>query len=444
MRSQRQAFGLVIGLSGVLLSLPGWAAETTEASSIDQLEPASSQAVDLLVQQPTAPEPIRITGIKLNSTEAGLEVLLETDTGTTLQPAIRTEGNTLIADIPNATLALTTGPEFTANQPAAGVATVSVTQTDTQTVRVSVVGTEAVPIASVKFSPSAPIAEQPTPPEQEEETVDGEEEEVVVTGQEGGYSVPNSSVGTKTDAPIRDVPQSIQVIPRQVIEDQAANDIEDVLRNASGVSQQGGEAARQINIRGLDATDNIVTDGISIGGAGGQIDFDLSNIEQVEVLKGPSSVLYGSGEPGGKINLVTKKPLPDPFYELKATVGNFDFYQGTVDLTGPLNDNQTILYRLNASYGNTGSFIDFVESGEFALFPVVSFQVSKNTTLTLKGSYENQSETLGTSLPVVGTVLPNPLGQIPRNRFLGEPDYNRFKASQGYVGFGSMSSFKRE
>jgi iron complex outermembrane receptor protein len=433
---------LSLSLVGLVLPAAGWAVEPAELSTVDELEPASSQAADLLVQQPepesqtfsqTPPEtsqPTQITGVKLQPAAASLEIVLETAEGQSLPidaSKFRTEGNSLIAEIPSAVLALPEAQEFQAENPTADITVVSVTQVDANTVRVSVTGNNALPKSDVSLKVGA-FAYSLNP--ETEQT----EEEIIVTGDRGGYTVPDSSVGTRTNIPIRDVPQSIQVIPRQVIEDQAANDIEDVLRNVSGVAQQGGDAAKQINIRGLDATDNIVTDGISIGGVG-QLDFDLSNIEQVEVLKGPSSVLYGSGEPGGKINLVTKKPLPEPFYELKATVGNFDFYQGTVDLTGPLNDNQTILYRLNASYGNTGSFIDFVESGEFALFPVVSFQVGKNTTLILKGSYENQSEILGTDLPVVGTVLPNPLGQIPRNRFLGEPDFNRFKTSRGYVGF---------
>jgi iron complex outermembrane recepter protein len=397
---------------------------------IDELNQPATTVKEWLSQ---APAPIRITGVKLNPTDAGLEVILETETGTTIQPVTRTEGNILIAEISNATLALSSGPGFTANQPVAGVATVNVTQADAQTVRVSIVGTETVPTASVKFSPSTPVAEKPTT--SEEEMPDEGEEEIVATGQkEGGYAVPNSSVGTRTDAKLRDVPQSIQVVPRQVIEDQAATDIEDVLRNVSGVSQQGGDSGRQINIRGLDATDNIKT-----GGTGGvspaQIDFDLSNIEQVEVLKGPSSVLYGSGEPGGIINIVTKQPLKDPRYELTGTIGNFDRYRGAVDFTGPLNENKTILYRLNASYGDEGSFIDFVNSKEFAIFPVLRFQLGKNTDLTLEGSYENQSETLDGDLPVVGTILPNPLGKVPRNRFLGEPDFNKQNISKGDIGY---------
>jgi iron complex outermembrane recepter protein len=215
---------------------------------------------------------------------------------------------------------------------------------------------------------------------------------------------------------LRDVPQSIQVIPRQVIEDQGARDIEEVLRNVSGVSQQGGDAARQIRIRGLDATDTTVTDGIGARGGEGQLDFDLSNIEQVEVLKGPSSVLYGSGEPGGVINIVTKQPLETPLYEITGTIGNFDRYRGAVDLTGPLNNNKTILYRLNASYSNEGSFIDFVENEEFGIFPVLSFRLGENTTFVLEGRYENQSEILNGDLPVVGTILSNPLGKVPRDR----------------------------
>jgi iron complex outermembrane recepter protein len=423
MRSQYRWLGFSCGLLSILLGAPmGWAVDAAGTVQKEKiLSQTSAQNAQLL----------KVTGVKLNPTAAGLEIILETESGETIQPVTRTQGNTLSAEIPNAVLALSNESSFAAENPAAGVVRVTVVQGKGQTVQVRVVGETTAPKAIVAVRPKAPETAQQAP---EEEL--GEEEELVVTGQqEGGYVVPKSNVGTRTNAKLRDVPQGIQVIPRQVIEDQAANDIEDVLRNVSGVAQQGGDPAREIRIRGFDATDNIVSDGIGISDGTGQIDFDLGNVEQVEVLKGPSSVLYGSGEPGGTVNITTKRPQKDPFYELTGKVGNFDYYQGAIDLTGPINKNKSILYRLNAAYKNEGSFVDFAESREFAIFPVLSFQLGKNTTFTLEGRYENQSEILPPGLPVIGTIQPNPLGQIPNDRFLGEPDFNRFKTSQGDIGY---------
>ncbi len=435
-RSQYQAIGVVIALSGAFLPSAGWATEALSTASLEDLKSVSTQAADLLKQPKSGwteasttdtAQPIRIIGVKLNPTDAGLEVVLETETGITVQPVTRTEGNTYIAEIPNATLALTEGPEFSVNQPVAGVASVSVAQVDAQTVRVSVVGTEAVPTASVKFNLSAPTAEKP-----DEEEIGDDEEEVIVTGeQEGSYAVPNASIGTRTDAPLRDIPQSIQVVPRQVIEDQGANNIGDVLNNVSGVAEQGG----RFFIRGFESTENFLRDGIGTSSSFRRTDLDLSNIEQVEVLKGPASVLYGTGEPGGTVNLVTKQPLKDPAYEVTARIGNFDFYRGGIDFTGPLNNDRTILYRLNAAYENAGSFVDFVERQRIAVFPTLSFQVGANTLLTLRGGYENDLSLPDPGLPLLGTVLSNPLGKVPRDRYLGEPNAGKDTLSEGYVGY---------
>jgi iron complex outermembrane recepter protein len=338
----------------------------------------------------------------LNATKSGLEVLLQTDQGTMVQPTTRTEGNTLVAEIPNAILALAEGAEFIADQPVAGVDAVNVIQADAQTVLVVVVGTEAVPTASVMLRPM-PVAKEPA-------ASDEEEGEITVTGQsEDGYVVPNSSVGTRTNTPLQDVLQSIQVIPRQVIEDQNVNTLDEVLRNVNG----GGS-------RGFDR--GIFTDGATRANNNFRSVPNLGNVEQVEVLDGPASVLYGRGGPGGVVNLTTKLPLRDPFYEIAGTIGNYDDYRGNIDLTGPLDERKLALYRLNINYENIGSFIDFVNTKKFTIFPTLSFQVSENTTLILEGSYERQSRKEAVGLPLIGTLDDNPLGEVSRSRFLGEPE----------------------
>jgi iron complex outermembrane recepter protein len=271
-----------------------------------------------------------------------------------------------------------------------------------------------------------------------------EEDEVEITvtaerEEEGGYRAPNSTVGTKTDTPIKDVPQSIQVIPRQVLEDQAETSFNDALRNVSGVSQAAGG---RIDVRGFRATDSIKTNGSSndrggtftIQGAESS-NLDLENVEQIEVLKGPASVLYGSGEPGGTINITTKQPEKEPSYRLQGRVGNFGFYRPSLDFTGPLTQDKRITYRLNAFYENSGSFVDFVKNEAFALYPVLRFEIGENTALTLEGSYRQENGISRPSLPTRGTVLPNPFGEIPISRYLGEPDFDRREFEEYSIGY---------
>jgi iron complex outermembrane recepter protein len=364
---------------------------------------------------------VEVTSVTVQATPTGLDIILETATGMTLQATTRTQDNTLISNIPNAVLK--SRKNFQADNPTTGITQVTVTQQPQNRLEVRTIGTTGVPTAKINTTSNGlAIAVTPAPEE---------EIEIVVTGeQDEGYAVPNASVGTRTDTPLRDIPQSIQVVPRQAIEDQGATEVDEVLRNVSGISQIDG----LFSIRGFDATDNFFSDGARVEGSFRRTNLNLSNIEQVEVLKGPASVLYGNGEPGGTINFVTEQPLTEPAYDITGTIGNFDFYRSTADLTGPLNDARTILYRLNVAYENSGSFVGFVENEQFFMAPVLSFQLGERTTLTFEGSYERISAIERQPLPTIGTVLPNPLGQVPRSRFLGEPDnkYNLWEGSVGY------------
>ncbi len=149
---------------------------------------------------------------------------------------------------------------------------------------------------------------------------------------------------------------------------------------------------------------------------------ELANVEQVEVLRGPASVLFGLGSPGGSINIITKRPLSEPFYGIDASIGSYSFYRGALDLSGPLNDSKTVLYRLNAAYRNSGSFIDSYSSESLGISPVISVAIGNRTNLTLGADYiETRDSGIGFGLPTVGTIFPNPNGKIPRNRNLTEP-----------------------
>jgi iron complex outermembrane recepter protein len=390
------------------------------------------KSVDSLVKQPVPAQPattveqwqaqiaqslVQVTGVALEPTETGFNLVLNASAPLTV-PTTRVEGNALIAEIDNAVL---TEPFEQAN-PTAEIAQVQVVPLEGDRIQVTITGVEGPPtaeISAVETGLSVAVTAGAGPTAEEEEEV-----EITVTAEreeEGGYRAPNSTVGTRTDTPIKDVPQSIQVIPRQVIEDQGADTLAEVLRNVDG----GGS-------RGFDR--GIFTDGATRANNNFRSIPNLGNVEQVEVLDGPASVLYGQGGPGGVVNLTTKQPLAEPFYEVEGSIGNYDDYRGNVDLTGPLNERKSILYRLNINYENSGSFINFVDNEEFAVFPVVSFQLGENTELVLEGSYETQQTTEPVGLPTLGTIFDNPLGAVPRSRFLGEPD-NEFNSTAIKFGY---------
>jgi iron complex outermembrane recepter protein len=420
-------------------SLPVLANElASKQNSSAQTEITTIPRVGELDQSPTTVKewlsqsvaPARITGVRVNQTEAGVEVVLETTQAVTLQPSTTTTDNTVTAIVPNAVLALPEGKEFDVANPIAGIARVTVTRSGENAIQVSVTGEQAVPVVQVVPRSTA------TPPTAQVEEED--EVEVVVTGERPN-NAPNASVGTRTNAPLRDVPQSIQVIPRQVLEDQGETSFNDALRNVSGVSQGG---FNNFAIRGFLANENILRNGsrLDLGGAfsiqgGSTSNINLDDIEQIEVLKGPASVLYGNGQPGGTINITTKQPSKEARYTVRNRVGNFSFYRPSFDLTGPLNEDKSITYRLNAFYENSGSFVDFVRSESFGISPVLRFELGENTVLTLEGTYNKKNDIPRPSLPTIGTVLPNPFGQIPRSRFLGEPSFDRREFTEYGIGY---------
>ena len=417
-----------------------------EIRQLSEIEHPKTSA-QMLVQSP-APlsEIVQVTGVQAIPTDKGVEVILQTDKGVQLQITNRSTGNNFIADIPNSQLRLPNGEAFTfrSSKPLAGIIEITVTNVNANTVQVTVVGVAAMPTvelfddnAGLVFGvtsgaiatspPQQPQQQQPaseTPP-QTPSTQQDEPIELVVTGEQDGYRVPDTSVGTRTDTPLRDIPQSIQVVPQQVIKDQQATRLTEVLKNVPGVvvgSRSPRDPLNVIKIRGFDAFSETLLNGVqdrSIGSVG----FG-SNIERVEVLKGPASVLFGQGGLGGRVNLVTKQPLRDPFYFVEASAGSYNSYNGAIDLSGPLNDSKTVLYRLNASAGTNESFIDFYEQQQYLIAPTVSWQISDRTKLTLEASYSDAEGPYDFGIPARGSVLPNPNGKIPRNRFVSEPNLN--------------------
>lgn len=326
--------------------------------------------------------------------------------------------NALIADIPNATIA----ENFEQVEPSAGIARVEVTGLPGDRVRVAITGTDAPPVAEIRGEAQGLVFGVTTG------TMTGEQEEeieIVVTGeQEEGYRIPNASVGTRTDTPLRDIPQSIQVVPQQVLQDQQVNTLNEALQNVSGVIQTGANYSQfnSFTIRGFEASEdgNYSRNGLSY--RFGSQSTNFSNIERIEVLRGPASVLFGQGSPGGTINIVTKQPLRDPFYSIEGIIGNYDFYRGAIDLSGPLDDSRTVLYRLNASYENTDSFVDFINRDNPSIASTLKFAISNSTTLTLDAEYNRINQSYPQGLPAVGTVFSNPNGEISRNRNIGQPN----------------------
>ncbi|MDF5706763.1 MAG: TonB-dependent siderophore receptor [Nostoc sp. S4] len=420
-----------------------------EIQSLNQIEHPLTDAQKLVQSlTPTGQtEVTSVTGVKVNSTDKGLEVILETGVKSKgLQATPKIEGNSYIADIPNAQLRLINRESFRQVKPAAGITEIIVTNIDANNIRLTVTGEAGAPTVELFNSneglvfgvkTTATTGQQPTPPQQ---TKPGEnpEIELEVTAPPDTYRVNNTSVGTRTDTPLRDIPQTVNVIPRQVIEDQSSQSLGDVLRNL-GIVTNGTRDVDNSIIRGFEIrSDNgTLKNGLRDPEAGRALGANLNNIERVEVLKGPASVLYGQLPPGGVINLVTKQPLSDPYYSLGFQIGSYSEYEPSLDFSGPLTADRSLLYRFNASYKNSGSFIDFQSIQRLSIAPVITWQPSSGTKLTIEGDYQDAQQKPEHGLPAVGTLLPNPNGKIRRSLYLGEPslDVDGERFVEGRIGY---------
>nr|WP_292572909.1 TonB-dependent siderophore receptor [Methylomonas sp.] len=231
------------------------------------------------------------------------------------------------------------------------------------------------------------------------------------------YNRPNATTATKTDTPVMETPFSVKVISKQVMQDQQSIRLDRALENVSGVyRQQGFGLVESFNIRGF-GTFDYYRDGTRFQSALTQTGpRETANLERIEVLKGPASILYGRIEPGGMINLVSKKPRAQPYYSLQQQFGSFDFYRTTLDATGGLNQDDSLLYRFNFAYEDKRSFREFVNSDNVFLAPVIQWKISDRTQITFDMEYKTGNTMQDFGFPALGNRPAN----LPVERYFGE------------------------
>lgn len=210
-----------------------------------------------------------------------------------------------------------------------------------------------------------------------------------------------------------DLPQSIQIIGSEVIEQQQAVRMSDVIRNVNGVyvgSARGG-AQESFWSRGYDmSANNMFKNGFRFNN--GSIP-EVSSLERIEVLKGSAALLFGNVAPGGILNMVTKKPLFKSGGEISMQLGSYAFYKPTIDVYGALDKN--IAYRFTGSYENSASFRDVVKKERYYINPSVLFRATEKTEIILQGDYLHDNWTPDFGSGIIGKTIAN----LPRNTYLG-------------------------
>ncbi len=247
---------------------------------------------------------------------------------------------------------------------------------------------------------------------------------------------------TKTDVPIEDTPQSISVVTSDQIRAQGAQRVEEALRYSAGVRTEPIVDTRRgtYYIRGFNAAQNgQYWDGLKMPWSGGYAYWDLEpySLERVDIVRGPSSVLYGQTAPGGLINQVSKRPQAESSNEINLSFGNYDRREISGDFTGALDKDGKVLYRLTALARDSGTQTNHAGDDRLFISPQITWRPTDATSFTLYSQiyHDNAGNSAG-FLPAVGTITPLANGsKIPTDFFPGEPSFERFKREQYMVGY---------
>lgn len=255
-------------------------------------------------------------------------------------------------------------------------------------------------------------------------------------GAVDGVAPEASASGTKTDTPLVETPQTVNVVPAAQIEATGATSLPDALAYSPGVSQTYGWTARigdQVQLRGFEVW-TTMRDGMvyTVNTYDGQQ--EPYGLERIEVIKGAASVLYGNLRPGGMINTVSKRPTPAPFSEVNVELGSHARRQISADSSGSINDQWS--WRLTGLYRDSDTFIDHIRDDRRFIAGALRWQPTDRTSLTFLGEFQkDRTASFSAVLPAAGVVLPNVNGTIPRRRFLGEPGSDHYRLNRWTAGY---------
>lgn len=259
-------------------------------------------------------------------------------------------------------------------------------------------------------------------------------DEIEVEGHAVPFKADRSSTGMKQATPLRDIPQTVNVVPQALIETQGATSVNDALRNVAGitlVSGEGGNRGDNISIRGFAARTDRYVDGIRDNGMYLR---DTFNVERVEVLQGSSSMLFGRGGTGGVVNTITKRPSGDPSASAAATVGNHAFRRLVADVDQPLGEAAGV--RVAALWHDAGSFRDVVETRRKGLAPSFALELSEATRIDASFLWQEQRGIADYGTPW-NSATQHP-ADVPRSTFYGPGD-DAFENFDVYGARGSIS-----
>ncbi|MES2452552.1 MAG: TonB-dependent siderophore receptor [Pseudomonadota bacterium] len=276
------------------------------------------------------------------------------------------------------------------------------------------------------------ILAAPALAEEETPSPDVQPETIIVTARQ------TASTGSKSGTILVEVPQSLSIVDRDLMEAQGVQSVSQAIAYQAGVfngSTPANGRYDRISLRGFDVTNSgVLQDGLRPTTAQSYTKAEPYGLERIEVLRGPASLLYGQNAPGGLVNMISKRPTDEPIHEVEFQGGSFSRKQGQFDLGGPLGEG--VSFRLTGLARDADTQIDVIPDNKLFLAPALAWKPGARTTLTVLTSYSYEKYgPPAFGIPLQGSLLPNPNGKIARNLYTDEPgvDNHRVQYAAGVL-----------
>lgn len=259
-----------------------------------------------------------------------------------------------------------------------------------------------------------------------------------------GFVARQSAAGTKTDTPIIETPQSISVVTQQQLDDQKPRGISEALNYTSGAFTALVGASNRydyVALRGFSdsSVDNTLLDGLRLmsdQGSYSSFQVDPYFLQRIDVLKGPGSILYGRASPGGVVALTSKKPLFQPYHEVELTVGNRNRLEGAFDISGPIDQNGVMAFRVTGLARGMDTQFEHVREQRFAIAPSLAINFTPDTHLLLQAYLQHDPEGgYHSGVPAEGSLFPRNGRYISRYFFDGDPTVEKYRRTERMVGY---------
>lgn len=255
-----------------------------------------------------------------------------------------------------------------------------------------------------------------------------------------GYVATRSATGSKTDTPLLEIPQTINVITQDQVQAQGAQNIVEAVRYTPGVVASFGDNDSRNDVlqsRGYFLRYNLNGSRLPYGAySAAMLRVEPYGLERIEILKGPSSVLYGQATPGGLANLISKRPTFEPLREIQLQTGSHDRAQGGFDLGDAIDEQGTFAYRLTGLLRDSQGEVDHGYDKREFIAPALTWQPNEDTRLTLLSHYQ-KDETISdyVALPASASLHSGANGRLPRSSYLGEPGFDGYEREQSSLGY---------